>query len=81
MWLHRKLQYKIQIFCIYCIVQGYGLDDPGFNSRQDLEIFSSPKWGPPSFLYSGYYDLFAGVNQLRRAVNHSGLSRGEVKHE
>ena len=38
------------------IATGYGLDDPGIESRwrRDFPHLSNRPWGPPSLLYSGY---------------------------
>jgi len=45
------------------------MDKPGFESRQGLEIFSSPQhsyqlWGPPSPVFDGYWGSFLGVKWL-----------------
>jgi hypothetical protein len=48
-------------------------------------FFCSPKrpdrlWGPPSFLFSGYWDLFLGVKRSGRD-NHSPPSSANVRYE
>ena len=65
---------------------GYGLDDPGFESRQKQEIFSFPKrsdrlWDPPSPLLLGTRDLSSGVKQPGREDKHSLPSSAKVKNE
>ena len=59
-----------------------GLEDLGFESQQDLEIFSSSKSldrGPPSLQPSGYRDSFQGLKRPEREVNNSPPSTAEDK--
>jgi hypothetical protein len=46
------------------------------------EIFGTcpdPPWGPPSFLYSGYWVSFPGVNWPGHGVDHPPPSSAKVK--
>jgi hypothetical protein len=69
------------------IATGYRLDDRGIEVRVPVgsRIFSSPHrshrlWGPPSFLYNGYWGLFPpGVKQQGREADHSPPASAEVK--
>ena len=49
------------------IATGYGLDDPGIESRWGGEIFRTrldPPWDPSSLLYNGYR-VFPGGKAVR----------------
>jgi hypothetical protein len=65
---------------------GYGLDDREFESREGLEIFSSPPcpdrlWGPPSLLTNGYQGAFSlEVKRPGSEADHPPSSSAEVKN-
>ena len=56
------------------IATGYGLDDPGIESRWGGEIFSTcpdRPWGPPSLLYDGYWVFPGGIERPGRDADTS----------
>jgi len=65
---------------------GYGLDDPGFESRQRLEFFSSPdspNWlqNPPSLQFSGHDGPSLGPKWPALDVDHIPASSAEVTNK
>ena len=63
------------------IVGSDGLDGPGIESRwgRDFPHASTPHWGPPSLLYSGYWVSFPDVKRPGLGVDHPPSSIAEVK--
>ena len=62
---------------------GYGLDDPGIESRWVGEIFRTcpdRPWGPPSLLYNGYWVFPGAKERPERDANPSPPSSA-VGHE
>jgi len=61
----------------------YGMGGPGLNpGGGGGEIFPTRPyrpWGPPNLLYNGYRISFPGVKRPGRGVDHSPLTRAEVK--
>jgi len=53
----------------------YGLDGPGFESRQRQHVFSPPK------VQIGSGALFSGAERPGHEVNHPSLSSAEAKNE
>jgi hypothetical protein len=64
---------------------GYGMHDPGFESRQVPKGSSAKRpdrlWGPPVLLFNGYLGYFSGVKRPWRDVDHCLPSSAEVKNE
>jgi hypothetical protein len=61
----------LELRCRYC--DCYGLNDPGFESRQVKEIFIFSKsldrlWDPTSVLFNGYRGSFSQVKQPGRKM-------------
>jgi hypothetical protein len=69
-----------KISIIICIALGYGLDDGGFESQQELGIFFSPLRPdqPPIRWVPGALSL--GLKRKRCEADHSPLSSAEVKN-
>ena len=65
------------------IVTGYGLDDPGIESRWGRDFPPRPDrpWGPPSLLYNGYLVFPEGIVRPERAAHHAPPSSAEVLEE
>jgi hypothetical protein len=64
---------------------GFGQDDRGFESRQGLRIFLSPRlpdrlWGPPRLLSNGHQGIFPwGVKRPGREADHLPPSSTEIE--
>jgi hypothetical protein len=59
----------------------HGLECPGIESRCGRDFPQPPDrlWGPPSFLYDGYWVSFLRVMRSGRGVDHPPLFSAEVK--
>ena len=62
------------------IVTGYGLDDPGLESRwgEIFHICQDRPWGPPSLLYNGYRVFLGAKERPGRDVDPSPPSSAVV---